>query len=172
VRGIEALGASHGHAHPPPPPSSHQDRFLDAAKGVGAYSRMAGMPFEEQHVPPASIGDYDIDPTHATPLTAREEVRAGMRIYDSHVKAESDRAVASVTEALERAMGLAPKLARSLQKQAAQGPRPFFERYAAGEQLYAPPKPPLTGHRVVVEPNRRVAAASAAAADVKKKKKK
>ena len=79
--------------------------------------------------------------------------------------------MAGVTESLERAMGLAPRLSRAMHKAQAQQQRTFYERRAAGEALFSLPQPPAGGHRVILEPKRRTAA-EPAPADKKGKKKK
>ena len=125
-----------------------KDATVDAMAGRGAFSAYRGSTWEAAAASAARTGLGPVPHDVAgggknAPLETHEEANLGALEAQRRAAAESARAAADITTALERAMGLKPR--RTPRETA----RPFFARHAAGERPEKP-TPPTGGHRFEV----------------------
>ena len=132
-----------------------QDDAQDAMAGRGKYSAYRGSTWENQQLPPSSIGLpqplNEAAGTPNTPLETMEEAQAVHKEMARRALAESAAASAAITAALERSMGLKPRAAAAAGGGGGSGSGNFFERYAAGVRPPPALEEPAKGTRFEVE---------------------
>ncbi len=126
-----------------------QDDANEAHVGRGKFSRYRGSTYRQEQNRPETYGEQGLPGVApGTPLETIEEAALTARSVEQRMKAEVDAASASVSAALERAMGLPSRKPKA--QGAGAGPS-FFKRLAAGQVQPAAPQPPATGTRVVYQ---------------------
>jgi hypothetical protein len=138
-----------------------QDEARDALSGRGRYSTYRGDMAATEMVPPSLTGEAPIYGVGAKQHGAGLEVHQGRgmapEVYEeaaaavedtsARIAAESALAVAAVTAALERSMGLPSRKPRAVERVPT-----FFSLHKAGVRVAdSVPLPPPTGNRVELE---------------------